>query len=301
MLALSRATGQDVRSADGIVVGQVRDLTARLAGEYPVVHRLAVGSRRRLTHLVPWSAVATFECSEVQLRHAGPGDRFLSGRGDIALEPDELLLVRDVLDTQIVDVVGHRLSRVSDVLMDRLGDGRLGIAAVEVGSAALLRRLGLRRLGERLPVRAVDWRDLHLTSARGHEVHLATTTAAVHRLDARGLAELLGRLDLASATQVVRTVGPERSADAVARAHPTVGRRILLALERSEAARVLQELPTDASERYRKAASARSPLTRRRFRRLQGWRRYRPPMIGRARGPMHTEQSGHEGDHGLDR
>ena len=55
--------------------------------------------------------------------------------------------------------------------------------------------------GRRL--RAVDWGDLHLTSARGHDVHLATTTAAVHRLDAHGLAELLTRLDLTSAAEVV--------------------------------------------------------------------------------------------------
>ena len=83
----------------------------------------------------------------------------------------------------------------------------------------------------------MDWRDLHLTSARGHDVHLATTTAAVHQLDAQGLAELLTRLDLTSATEIVKTVGPVRAAGAVAQTHPAVGRRIMLALE-----------PQDASE-----------------------------------------------------
>jgi hypothetical protein len=138
-----------------------------------------------VTHLVPWSAVAACERSEVWLRPEGSCDRFVIGRGELPLERDELLLVRDVLDTQIIDVVGYRLARVSDVLMTRLDDGRLEVAAVEVGSGAVLRRLGLRRLSERLPVRAVDWRDLHLTSARGHEVHLATRTAAVHQLRVR--------------------------------------------------------------------------------------------------------------------
>jgi hypothetical protein len=113
VLVLSRATGQNVWAADGRVIGKLRDLTARLGVEHPVVYRLVIGSRRGLTYLVPWTAVATFEPSEVRLRDVGPLDPFLIGRGEIPLEPDELLLVRDVLDTQIIDVVGHRLSRGS--------------------------------------------------------------------------------------------------------------------------------------------------------------------------------------------
>lgn len=296
MLVLSRETGQGVRAADGGVVGHLRDLTARLGPEHPVVSRLAVGSRRRITHLVPWSAVAAFERSEVRLRDVGAWDRFAVGPGEDPLGEDELLLVRDVLDTQIVDVAGHRLSRVSDVLMTRLADGRLEVAAVEVGSGAVIRRLGLRRLGARLPLRAVDWRDLHLTSARGHDIHLTTTTAAVRRLDAHGLAELLTRLDVTSAAEVVQAVGPRRAAGAVARAHPAVGRRIIRALEPADAASVIAELPADAHEQYRTAVSSRSPLGRRRFRRLRGWRRHAPPAARTAPG-----RPGQEGGHGPDR
>jgi sporulation protein YlmC with PRC-barrel domain len=285
VLVLSRASGRQVRAADGRVVGRLHDLTARLGAEHPVVYRLAVGTRRRLTHLVPWSAVAAFEPAGVRLRDIGPMDPFVIGPGDLLLEKDELLLGRDVLDTQIVDVVGHRLARVSDVLMTRLDDGRLEVAAVEIGSRAVLRRLGLGPIGDRLPVRAVDWDDLHLTSARGHNVHLATTTGAVHQLDAQGLAELLTQLDLTSATEVVRMVGPRRAADAVARSHPRVGESIVLALEPVDASKMIDELPAESHDQYRDVVSSRSPVTRRRFRRLRGWRRNRPPASGTTRNP----------------
>jgi hypothetical protein len=79
------------------------------------------------------------------------------------------------------------------------------VAAVDISGAAVWRRLGLQWLRKRFDGRAVDWRDLHLTSARGHDVHLATTTVAVHQLDAQGLAELLTRLDLTSATEIVKS------------------------------------------------------------------------------------------------
>jgi hypothetical protein len=294
VLVLSRETGQDVRAADGRVIGKLRDLTVRLDVEHPVVYRLAIGSRRRLVYLVPWTAVAAFERSEVQLRDVGPLDRFLIGRGEIPLEEDELLLVRDVLDTQIIDVVGQ--SRVSDVVITRLADGRLEVAAVDVSGAAVWRRLGLRWFSERFGGRAVDWRDLHLTSARGHDVHLATTTAAMHQLDAKSLAELLTRLDLTSATEIVKAVGPVRAAGAVARTHPVVGRHIMLALESQDAAKVIDELPREADAHYRQVVGSRTPLTRRRFRRLHGWRLRRPPATTSAACKL-----GREDDRGVDR
>jgi len=166
------------------------------------------------------------------------------------------------------------------VLLTRLPDGRLELAAVDVGIGAVCRRLGLRWVSERFPERAVDWRDLHLTSDRGHHVQLATTVAAVHRLDAHALAELLARLDLSSATDVIRTVGPERAAGAVARADPDVSSRLMLALEPDHAARVIDELPSESVHHYRHLVGSRSPLTRRRFMRLRGWRGYRPISAG---------------------
>lgn len=275
MLLLTRETGQPVRAADGSLVGELRDLSVRLDREHPVVHRLAVRSGRRLTSLVPWSAVASFEHSLVLLAAGQEPRGWAQGAAGVALEPDELLLVRDVLDTQIVDVVGHRLARVSDVLLTRLPDRRLEVAAVDIGPGAVCRRLGLARLGERLPERAVDWRDLHLTSDRGHEVQLATPAAAVHRLDARGLAELLTRLDLDSAADVMAAVGVGRTADAVARAHPVVAGRLLRALDPGVSIEVIDALPDEHADRYLEHLEP-PPLMRRRFRRLRGWRLHRP-------------------------
>ncbi|HEY2762755.1 MAG TPA: hypothetical protein VGJ13_01860, partial [Pseudonocardiaceae bacterium] len=225
-----------------------------------------------------------FERSGVQLRDVGPSAVFAVQSGHLPLEDDELLLGRDVLDTQIVDVVGHRLSRVSDVLLGRLSDGRLEVAAVDVGFRAVLRRLGLRWLSEQFVERAVDWRDLHLTSARGHDIHLATTAAAVHRLDADDLAELLTRLDLDSAAKVIKTVGPERAAGAVMRTRPEVGSRLLGALAPGDAVRVIDEMSQESDERYRRVLGSGTSGTRRRFARLGGWRLHRPPPAVGQRG-----------------
>ena len=80
-------------------------------------------------------------------------------------------------------------------------------------SARVLRRLRLggRTVGEDM----VAWSDLHLTSERGHQVQLATPRAAVHRLDARGLAALVSRVDVDTANEILASRDPRVAAAAV--------------------------------------------------------------------------------------
>jgi hypothetical protein len=258
MFLLSRETGKTVRSDEGGKIGRLQDLTVRIGAAHPTVHRLVTGGHRKSLYLIPWSAVAGVEPDAIRLNSLSSVTTFAD---DLDLEADELLLRRDVLDTQIFDVSSHRMTRVSDVLLTLLPDGRLEVAAVDVSMGAVVRRLGMGKLGNRLRQEAVDWRDLHLTSDRGHDIQLATTTAAVHRLDARGLAELLTELDLERAHEVIRRVGPERAAEAVTRTHPDVRVRLVPALERGQA----------------HVLASGVPLRARRFLRLAGWRRNRPP------------------------
>jgi hypothetical protein len=237
------------------------------------VRRIVVGARGHGSRLPRCDMVGSFEQGRVELRPGAlpvAADTALDG----ALEPDELLLVRDVLDTQIVDVDRHRVARVADVLLERDAAGALTVAGVEIGLSGVLRRLGLRRLASRLPRHAIDWQDLHLTSERGHAVQLATAGAAVHRLDDRDLAELLTRLRADHAADVMAAVGPDRAAQAVAHTHPTVGRSLLRALGPDQADRLVRAMPAEIAHRYEKTLHA---TPKRRSRRLSGWRLNRPP------------------------
>jgi hypothetical protein len=273
---LSREMGQPVVTADGERVGRLVDLTVRLDSPHPVVHRIAVGSGRRIRHLLPWRAVAAFGEREVRL---GEDARALTAYAvgpDLPLEHDELLLARDVIDTQVVDLAGLRLSRVADVLVVHRPDGRVEVAAVDVGAGSLLRRLGLGLLARGRAAVAVDWEDLHLTSSRGHVVQLSTSSTGMRRLDARGLAELLARLGTGDATDVVRALGPDRSSPALRASHPVHRSRLLRALEPDDAQRLIAASPPAAAEHFT-ALRHPSAAPRRRLLRTAGWRVHRPP------------------------
>jgi hypothetical protein len=189
-LVLSEQLRLPVFTRGGCRLGRVADLTVQLGQARPAVHRFLVRTSRSTGFLVTWSDVVEFSPSGIVLdtnADAVPVDPRRPG-----LEPGEVLLARDVMDTPVVDLRGHRLSRVSDVLLIRTGTA-LGVVGVDLGAAGLLRRMGLGRLVRQRPLLAVDWSDLHLTSRRGHLVQLSTSAASFHRLDARELAELPAR------------------------------------------------------------------------------------------------------------
>jgi sporulation protein YlmC with PRC-barrel domain len=215
VLLLSRLIGQQVSTPDGRAVGRLADLIVRLDG-VQLVERLLIRLPDRTLAPVAWDAVRQFHPGRVVVT-AVPG-------GALSLSADEILLARDVLDTQIVDVVGQRLARVADVLLGRTRDGRLELCGVDVGFTGVLRRLGLRRVPASEDF--VAWGDLHLTSERGHAVQLSTPRAAVHRLDARGLAALVSRVDVDAASEILASRDPQVAAEAVRAVHPEVAARI---------------------------------------------------------------------------
>ena len=174
--------GRAVRRGDGTRIGKVDDLIVVLGETDPHVVALRVRVGRRHFR-VPWSAVASF--AEDVVITDDPIEDELAG--------DELLLARDVLDTQIFDLGGRRLTRVGDIeLVWR--DRELRVAGVDIGAAPLLRRLGLGVFAWRAAAKVIPWNELHLTSVRGHQVQLDTPTARVHTLTEDELAALGARL-----------------------------------------------------------------------------------------------------------
>ena len=275
-VTLSSLLGRTVRSREGTRIGRLVDVTVRLSDPYPGIDRMLVRGRRAATMFVPWSAVERLSARELTL---APATAITPPtHSDPVLDPAEIFLRRDVLDTQVVDLLGLRLSRVSDVLLVRRSDGSLGAAAVDLGLVALLPRLGLRGSSSP-PQKPVDWQNLHFASPRAHAVQVSTDTAGYHRLDSEGLAELLTRLSIQNASEVLRTVGPDLAATAVHRSHPLTARRLLRALEPEEARKLRAVIATRLPHLANPAVAQTSLLRERRYLRTAGWRRLHPVHV----------------------
>lgn len=286
VLLLSRITGRDVVGSDGNAVGRLADLTVALgrpAGPR-LVERVIVTRGHAAPLVLCWDAVANLQSGRVVLGLcAGETAAFEVGSVAEVLGEDEILLGRDVLDTQVVDVVGQRLARVADVVMARTPEARLEVLGVEVGFGGVLRRLGLGSLVTRSTTDVVAWSDLHLTSEHGQAVQLAAPRAAVHRLDPRSLAALVSRVDTESATEILVGQDPAVAAAAVREVHPDIGERVLRALPEIQADRIVGAMPAEHALRWRDRLARRPTLLGRRFLRSGVWPRRRHLIRGRRR------------------
>ena len=168
MRLLSDLLGLPVVSSDGRGLGHVHDLTVRLITSHPKVAGVLVDAGPRRTLLLAGTLTATV----AETRVANGADETARAKGGIELGPDEILLRRDLLDTQIIDLHQHRVARVGDVLIESTCPTRARGRCRRGGRPRHRQTLGLRALAVRLPEHVVDFADLHLTSSHGHAAQI---------------------------------------------------------------------------------------------------------------------------------
>lgn len=276
MLLLSDLVHRQILSSDGRNVGQLTDLAVAAGGaDAPAVTRILVKGSLARTVSLPWRRIESIERTHVRLRPGVPESEMHAATDEI--EADEVLLVRDVLDTQIIDVVGQRLVRVADVVLARCHAGHLELVGVEVGFGAVLRRLGLIRIARRMRPDVVAWSDLHMISRRGHAIQLATRRSAVHRLDARSLAKLISKLGTEAATDILAVRGPAVAGEVVRGSRPEIAERMLRAMSGATADKVVGTMPPHHAADWRARLAATPPLRGRHLLRSRVWSRRRHP------------------------
>ena len=246
MLYLSSYLGRPVLDASSRPVGKVLDLIARLNGEYPLVWGVRVKTGSKTHRDIAWIDVRSFETSQVILACDSEATR------PFALTQLDVLLARNVLDKQIVDLEGRRLIRVQDIQLSRIGT-RLRVLAVDVSTSALVRRLRLSKLADRIarrnPPHAVAWSDVDLGSWNDPSVRLRVSREGLERLHPADLAEIASDLPAAEGVELLTVLDDEVAADTLEAMETDDQVRFLQALGPERAARVLERMsPDDAAD-----------------------------------------------------
>jgi hypothetical protein len=122
----------------------------------------------------------------------------------VGIDSVEVIWLREALfDRQIVDLDGRRVIRVGDVVLRGDGD-LLEVAAVEVGAAAVLRRLGFAKLAARLEQQLLPIDRLHVPSAAAGALLLDAPRERLEQLEPATVTNLLSRLPVSVAEHAVR-------------------------------------------------------------------------------------------------
>src|SRR4030065_1204107 len=195
MLYASEFIGRPVADADGKRIGKLKDLIAIRHGEVPHPKLVAIEVKQPSgTIFIPMHEVAAL------ISLAIPLNKRITEITPYKPPPDDLHLVRDVLDKQIIDTDGMRVVRVNDLELTRV-NGNVYVANVDISGVGLIRRLGLQSLADRLASHPrasglpplISWDNLELLSG-DQPMRLKVPTSKMADLHPADLAELLGDL-----------------------------------------------------------------------------------------------------------
>jgi len=244
-LFLSAVLDRPVISLSGREIGRLWDVAMSPGEPLPLVKHLLVrkaGSIRR----VPWADIALFNHVVVSLK----GE--LTGAGDVPELEDEVLMRRDILDKQIVDVDGARVVRVNDLKLMPMLDN-LCLAAVDVGFRGVLRRLGYLKawdlmggvLHRPLGRKEIDWLFVQPLGANLSRLTLTVTRDKLSDLHPADLAHIIAQLPHQNVSAVLNSLDMDVAGEALGEMEPEDSSRVLSQLESAHAADVLEEMPPD--------------------------------------------------------
>ena len=246
IVSLAGVLGRPVTNQTGQEIGRLDDVVARWSDgqTYPPVSGLVIRVGRRLAY-VPASAIDRIGHAEVLLRSAR------LDLTDVVRRPGEVLLAKDVLDHQLVDVDGVQVIRAADLYLAEVL-GRIRLVGADVSTATLLRRLGPRRWRPLpTPERVIDWAAIQpfgeeTDSIDGSaQVRLKTTHEGLHRLRPGELADLLEDLRRDERRELLAALSPDEAADALEEMQPDDLEQLLRESDPDQAAGLLSAMEPD--------------------------------------------------------
>ena len=284
---LSAMIGTPVLDAKGQMVGRVREMTVDAgvdsAHVASIVYKSSGGAERGKLKSVPvaetvWTPAGTFQLvaeakpqAFVMTEHAGPD----SSEAEQNATDHLLLLERDLLDQQIIDVTGRKVVRVNDIELQWEEDGerarngehgeapvpdpnaehKLRIADVEIGTRGAVRRLfkGLpattvTAIANRFAANSIPWEFVDLIESNpARRVKLKIEGERLAKMHPSDIADILEELSPTERKALFTSLDEETAAETLEEVEPKLQRALVESLEPEQIADILEEMDPAAA------------------------------------------------------
>ena len=249
--ALTELLGTPVFDTAGSRCGRVREVAlipqedrARVA---MLIVKTGTGNR-----LLPFTAVTSMDAG---IRTDSPPAGWAVTDGSEGM----LLLGRDLLDQQVIDVFGRKVVRVNDLdlLQESVGTRPvLKVGSVDVGPRGAIRRLlkgvvpiaALRALLRQIPPRSIPWDFVDLIETDpARRVKLKISHERLAKLHPADIADIVEDLAPDEREAVFRTLDEDVAAGALEEVDPKVQKAIVESLSSQTAAGIVEEMEPDAA------------------------------------------------------
>ncbi|QHS50946.1 magnesium transporter MgtE N-terminal domain-containing protein [Edaphobacter sp. 12200R-103] len=249
---VSALVGASVVDSTGATLGRVQEFAVLPGGE-DSSRVLGLILKLAKKDLEPGNTMAAV--CDLEWARAG-----LSLRPMASLEPppqDPVLLERDLLDQQIIDVHGRKVVRVNDVVLEweqRPGIGTsLRILEVEVGLRGAVRRLlkgfpvgSVDRIAQRFGPSVIPWEFVDLIDP-ARRVRLKVDQDRLSQMHPSDIADILEELAPAERQVLFESLDEEVAAETLEEVEPRLQKSLIQSLDSEQVAGIVEEMDPGAA------------------------------------------------------
>ena len=241
-------------------LGRVKDMVIIKGDPLPRVSALIIERKKKLFWLA-WADLNIFNKKIIS------SNVFKDSLKPYEFDDNDLLILRDILDKQIVDANGAKVVRVNDVKLEGYKNDAI-LIAVDVGMRGILRRLGVESGGEdflklfkkTLPFTLISWdylqplepklTSISLTVPRQmlSELHPADIADIISSVSQKEGSSFFNNLDIETAAEALSELKPEMQADLISSMTTEKAADIIEEMPPDEAADILSDLPTEKAK-----------------------------------------------------
>jgi magnesium transporter len=250
--------GATVVDADGSTFGHIRELAVAPSVDAAHIHGFVLRGTAAKRSARPSLVLIT----DLQLTPSG-GMQLRESAQPSSLPDDDgyLLLERDLLDQQIIDVDGHKVVRVNDVDLvwenceEDGPDLSLRIAEVEVGLRGAVRRLlkglpatSVDRIAGRFSASIIPWEFVDLIDRDpARRVRLKIEQDRLSKMHPSDIADILEELAPAERHALFISLDEEVAAEALEEVRPKMQQSLIESLDSEQIAGIVEEMDPGAA------------------------------------------------------
>jgi magnesium transporter len=229
----------------GEEIGRVKDLVIVKGDPLPKVSAL-ITEKRKSHYILAWTDLNIFNKKIIS------SQIYADSLTSYEFRDEDLLVVRDILDKQIVDANGAKVVRVNDIKLEGF-NGDAVLVAVDVGLRGIMRRLGIERGGEdflrlfkkTLPFSLISWDYLQPLEPKLTKISLTVPRQMLSELHPADLAEIISSVSQKEGATFFNNLDVETAAEALSELEPDVQKDIISGMDKEKASDIIEMMPPD--------------------------------------------------------
>ena len=241
----SEIVRKPVLDPNGEEMGRVRDLVIVKGDPLPKISAILI-EKRKTFFVLAWNDLNIFNKKIIS------SQIYADSLTTYEYTDEDLLVVRDLLDKQIVDANGAKVVRVNDIKLEGY-NGEAVLVAVDVGMRGIMRRLGIERGGEdflklfkkTLPFSLISWDYLQPLEPKLTKISLTIPRQMLSELHPADLAEIISSVSQKEGADFFNNLDVETAAEALSELEPDVQKEIISGLDKEKASDIIEMMPPD--------------------------------------------------------